>query len=631
MDIDDIFKRPPLPKGSTKRKFEHPIPDFSAEAAAKAIKLDNGGADKGKGRAVTIEDGSGDEDEDEGGEFAPGGDADYFEEEDPEGRFFGGGLNDVQKQVLNIMDSGNETDPADLTPQSVKKQLLTFEKAINKNRDQRTRYSNDPEKRVDSWSFVDSEFALVESLNGLLLLASKPAIAYPLLLELSTPSSLADLLSHENQDVVIAVIEALEEWTDEEVLEVEEDEDEDADDQRREAMKGLVAGLMEAGVIELIVSGLERFNEEDESERAGVFHALGLIENLLSLTPDIATSLFSPKSPFIKYLLARLGADKLGPDFDQNRFYAGELLAILLGLPVDGVREGRRRLAEGGAVDGLLKVLSAYRRKDPSSADEIEFMENIFDLLCSALSEEAVKAAFLEGEGIELMCLMLKEKKLSRTRAIKTLDYALQGPAGIPLCEKFVEMLGLKTLFSAFMGKNAGKKAKGAITTHEDNEHVLSIVSSLLTSLASDSPSRLRLLAKFVEADYEKVDRLLELREDVEARVSVAGKDAAELEMDEDELYLEKLDKGLFSLQLIDYIVGWLCMEDDGVRDHIRMLLSRKDQSFSDVIRVLKEYRENVGDASLVPAADDGDAPDAAEEQRVILGHLISYLEGIDV
>lgn len=94
-----------------------------------------------------------------------------------------------------------------------------------------------------------------------------------------------------------------------------------------------------------------------------------------------------------------------------------------------------------------------YRRRDPSSADELEFMENIFDSICSALSAPSFKLAFLDGEGIELMCLMLKDKKLSKTRAIKTLDHALQGTAGIALCEKFVEMLGLKTLFSAFMGK----------------------------------------------------------------------------------------------------------------------------------------------------------------------------------
>lgn len=49
--------------------------------------------------------------------------------------------------------------------------------------------------------------------------------------------------------------------------------------------------------------------------------------------------------------------------------------------------------------------------------------------------------------------------------------------------------------------------------------------------------------------------------------MSVAGAEEAEegLELDEEDLYLEKLEKGLFSLQLIDYIIGWLCMEDDGV------------------------------------------------------------------
>lgn len=202
----------------------------------------------------------------------------------------GGGLNTVQKQVLNIMESGTASEPGDLSSQSIKKQLLALEKAINKNRDLRTRYGNDPEKSVLHPSpasltiakslrvacrFVDSEFALIEALQALLLLSSQPAMAFPILLELSTPTSLADLLSHENTDVVIAVIEVLEEWTDEEVLEADEDEDDEDTDTRRDAMRALVEGLVEAGVVELVVSGIERFNEEDEAERGGLFHSLG--------------------------------------------------------------------------------------------------------------------------------------------------------------------------------------------------------------------------------------------------------------------------------------------------------------------------------------------------------------------
>lgn len=42
---------------------------------------------------------------------------------------------------------------------------------------------------------------------------------------------------------------------------------------------------------------------------------------------------------------------------------------------------------------------------------------------------------------------------MAKTRAIKVLSYAMQGEEGSANCEKFVEVLGLKTFFPAFMGK----------------------------------------------------------------------------------------------------------------------------------------------------------------------------------
>jgi beta-catenin-like protein 1 len=73
------------------------------------------------------------------------------------------------------------------------------------------------------------------------------------------------------------------------------------------------------------------------------------------------------------------------------------------------------------------------------------------------------------------------------------------------------------------------KKSKKAPTaTHsalEDEEHVLSILSSLFTSLDSDSVPRIRLLAKFVESDYEKVDRLIEMMEAAENRLKAVNQE----------------------------------------------------------------------------------------------------------
>jgi beta-catenin-like protein 1 len=40
-----------------------------------------------------------------------------------------------------------------------------------------------------------------------------------------------------------------------------------------------------------------------------------------------------------------------------------------------------------------------------------------------------------------------------RTRAVKTLDHAMSGHAGSEASRVFVEALGLKYLFNAFMGK----------------------------------------------------------------------------------------------------------------------------------------------------------------------------------
>lgn len=59
---------------------------------------------KGKSRAVTIEEERDVDADGDAADFAPGGDADYFAEEDDEGRFFGGGLTSEQKDILNIFD-----------------------------------------------------------------------------------------------------------------------------------------------------------------------------------------------------------------------------------------------------------------------------------------------------------------------------------------------------------------------------------------------------------------------------------------------------------------------------------------------------------------------------------------------
>lgn len=59
----------------------------------------------------------------------------------------------------------------------------------------------------------------------------------------------------------------------------------------------------------------------------------------------------------------------------------------------------------------------------------------------------------------------------------------------------------------------------------EETSHALGIISSLFTNLPSDSPARIRVLAKFVESSYEKVEKLLEIREGAQGRLKAVEKD----------------------------------------------------------------------------------------------------------
>jgi len=371
-----------------------------------------------------------------------------------------------------------------------------------------------------------------------------------------------------------------------------------------------------------LVENLNRLNEEEEVDRLGVFHVLGILENVLAFNPDISKTLIK-ETKTLSWVLNRIQ----NPAQDDNRGYAAELISILL----QNDRENRLVYGKHDGLEISLKVLSQFRRKDPVDGEVAEFMENVFDALCSALAEPENKKLFLDSEGVDLMVLMMKEKKLARSGAIKALDYAMSGPSGSAACETFVDALGLKSLFTTFMGK-ASKKNKGIdVPASEETSHTLSIVSSLFTNLSSESPARIRLLAKFVENNYEKVDKVIEIRETAQRRLTDTDADierekremVAEGEKPGDEealWYLRRLDGGLFTLQTVDYILAWLSMEDDGILLHIKQMLGRKNKSLQDLVKTLRVYHDNV------------DEPEPTDEsilsKKEILQNLMAFLSG---
>ena len=251
--------------------------------------------------------------------------------------------------------------------------------------------------------------------------------------------------------------------------------------------------------------------------------------------------------------------------------------------------------------------MAYYKRHDPSVSEEAEMMENLFDCLCSLMLEVDNRDRFLKGEGLQLMNLMLREKKKSRSGALKVLSHALSGPEGKDNCVKFVDILGLRTLFPLFMKTPARNKRAGA-SSEEHEERTISILASLLknvTNINNASKQRERILIKFTENDHEKVDRLMELHDkylgkvqasDVELDDEIRTLEGTEAELSEEEIYLKRLEGGLFTLQLVDYMI--LEISSCGpasVKNRAMQMLNMKGGSSKVLRDVVREYAGNLG------------------------------------
>ncbi|KAM5460564.1 hypothetical protein MferCBS49748_007645 [Microsporum ferrugineum] len=561
--IDDIFKKPSHPSNS-KRKLE---PARDPTEIYKAAKLGANG-DAKRGKEATVEDEH--EDDVAGPEIPPD-----FEEDvpdDEEGRFFGGGVTKDTTNALDYIDKHENEGSAPHVIDSawLRRTALNFERKISKNAELRVKFENEPQK------FMASEADLDVDIKSLSILSEHPNL-YREFAELGCAGSLVSLLTHENTDISIDAIEILGELIDEDVEAGEDQWD------------TLTNSMLDADILELLSQNLTRLNEDNEVDRSGIYHILDILESLAS-RPSIAERI-GQESSIMPWLLERIS--KKESRISQNKQYSAEMLAILL----QSSSKNRLRFIGLDGVDTLLQLLSVYRKLDPQKdSDEEEYFENLFDCLTCIVDEDEGKNKFIEAEGIELAQIMLREGTLSRPRALRVLNHTLGGQGGSQACEKFVEAGLLRTVFGMFM-----KKQDKSIT-----EHLLGIFSSLLRLLPGDTAGRIRTLAKFVEKDYEKVERLIKLRRDYKSKLSIVEQgitqEKEDLSQDEQdalagEWLSRQLDAGLFSLQTIDVILAWLVAEDDGAKAKVESLMADQDEDLSSIRATLQEQLSGLDDS----------------------------------
>ncbi|KAJ1281756.1 hypothetical protein BS78_04G330000 [Paspalum vaginatum] len=476
---------------------------------------------------------------------------------------------------------------------AAKRLLLAFERRLRDNLEARMKYPDDPAR------FADSEIALHAEADRLRLLAGAPEL-FPDLVPLGLASSLASLLTHDNADLAAAAASLLADLTD----------SDDPDDLA--SVQALADALVDANALDLLVHNLSRFSEADPDEAEAVHNTLAVLENLLDLRPHLADKVCDG-TKLLRWLLSRVKVR----EFDANKQYASEILAILL----QNSPANQKRLGQINGVDALLQAVAMYKSRDPKTSDEEEMLENLFDCLCCVLMPPENKERFVKAEGVELMIIIMKQKKLAYSSAIRTLDFAMTRFP--PACERFVDVLGLKTAFAAFMGKiPVNKKNKKESYQEELEERIISLIASLFGGITKGS-RRMRLLAKFVENECEKIDRLMEFYTRYSERVKeeterLDSLDLEDLEMDDDERYNRKLEAGLYTLQLIALILGHIWHSGNSqMRARVELLLRQNKLTKKDVKDILEEYHDNIGDL---------DGPEEKERAQARTKEIIAAL-----
>ncbi|KIH53704.1 Eukaryotic hypothetical protein [Ancylostoma duodenale] len=475
----------------------------------------------------------------------------------------------------------------------IRKLTAQLEKKALKNREMRTKHTDDPKK------FMDSEIELDTAIQEMHVLATQPDL-YGCFVETGGPSLMLSLLTHENSDILGATVNLLQELTDVDIL-----------NEGEEGAAQLIESLASGRIVESFLTAFEKLDEKVKDDADAIHNALSVVENMIDFRPETAEDCVSQN--LFLWLLRRAcqklnkisvakvqenGAPLFQGQFDANKMYASELVALLLQMS----ESAKRKLTEKvDGIDMLLRALAAYKRHDPESLDEREHMENLFDALCAALMLPANRGKFLDGEGLQLMNLMLRERKQSRESALKVLDHATTGPEGKDNCNKFVEILGLRTLFPLYMRTPSKVKRKDT-TPDEHEEHVCAILASLFRSCGDDA--RQRMMSKFVEHEHEKVDRAIELfikyREKLaKFEAKRARKEDSSVDEDVDREYLDRLDAGLYTLQNLSLVLADVCAHTSSARHRASKLFSmkmRQDKISKVLLPLLTEYQANIGD-----------------------------------
>ena len=575
------------------------------------------------------------------------------------------------KNETRILKSGEEllreaeeaVDPhskiIELTPRGLANATAALGKAVRKNALQRAKHIDNPSQ------YMESELMLHQQIAAFSAVAAASPSLYPNVLEGEQVllNHFWALLSHENNDVALTVIHVLVEWLD------PEQQQQQGNDVR------FVADLAKAivqGGLELILANLGRINAsgDDETDQQGLEDIYVMVETLIEmelqgdrLTKDQSVAAWLVESTgIVSFLFGQLQSE-------DNRMRAAEVLSLVFqqqevhsvlkdltkippyrSILVDDEDDGddnddaddkrkkkkKRKKTKKEDTDGievLLQGIAEFRKKQPASEAECDYLENLVLAMASALTFSTTNVTrFIEAQGMELVIRCVRERVHTGGVGLSLLDLRNK-----KACEQLVAIGALKHIFPLFLGRSlpkafsplatlssststsaaataATKKAKKEWHAKLESS-MINIVYNFTRFLTDSSPkdAKQRLLVKFLEKDCEKCDRLVELllRYDEKARKAeykFYRSDAEDSLLDQDEVELAALDAKLQGggdlFHRLGAVCAFCCINSKKCHQHILDQLTLQNSGIGVVKAAVQEF---------VSVLDDGEQKEQLE------------------
>ena len=293
----------------------------------------------------------------------------------------------------------------DFTKRStIQTHVATLKKSVEKNEMMRAKYASTPEK------FMESELKLHEDIVSWKDLAASNVSYYTDFVSYGAVECMLSLLTHENTDIALVVMNVFVELLDPNLIKqklLQEDGGVDG-------IRCLALAYIDGNGLELSIPILQRLDPNEEEEEKGIEDILTLVEYLLDLdfmgaisSPSTSTtkesipSILATKTTFISYLLEKMSTRKTKKTKENEiiwnislKLHASEILATTLQhddsriylkdlstLPSCSLTEDETKNT-GDVTDGmeaLVQCVAQYRKSDPISDEECEYLENVFD------------------------------------------------------------------------------------------------------------------------------------------------------------------------------------------------------------------------------------------------------------